>query len=412
MEIPPRRKAPPPSNSPSKKKDLEGKGESEEQQEKSITATIDDVLSARPGALPEDSNSGSQTESSKFPFGIHQAKSHRNIKLLEDEPRSRDETPLCTITHWQDSLAKRCICVSNIVRSLSFVPGNDTEMSKHPGLVLILGKLILLHHEHPERKRAPQTYEKEEEEDKGVACSKDEWWWDCLEVLRDNTLVTLANISGQLDLSAYTESICLPILDGLLHWMVCPSAEAQDPFPTVGPNSVLSPQRLVLETLCKLSIQDNNVDLILATPPFSRQEKLYATLVRYVGDRKNPVCREMSMALLSNLAQGDTLAARAIAVQKGSIGNLISFLEDGVTMAQYQQSQHNLMHMQPPPLEPPSVDMMCRAAKALLAMARVDENRSEFLLHEGRLLDISISAVLNSLVASVICDVLFQIGQL
>ncbi|XP_014806405.1 PREDICTED: AT-rich interactive domain-containing protein 1B isoform X4 [Calidris pugnax] len=412
MEIPPRRKAPPPLNSPSKKKDLEGKGESEEQQEKSITATIDDVLSARPGALPEDSNSGSQTESSKFPFGIHQAKSHRNIKLLEDEPRSRDETPLCTITHWQDSLAKRCICVSNIVRSLSFVPGNDTEMSKHPGLVLILGKLILLHHEHPERKRASQTYEKEEEEDKGVACSKDEWWWDCLEVLRDNTLVTLANISGQLDLSAYTESICLPILDGLLHWMVCPSAEAQDPFPTVGPNSVLSPQRLVLETLCKLSIQDNNVDLILATPPFSRQEKLYATLVRYVGDRKNPVCREMSMALLSNLAQGDTLAARAIAVQKGSIGNLISFLEDGVTMAQYQQSQHNLMHMQPPPLEPPSVDMMCRAAKALLAMARVDENRSEFLLHEGRLLDISISAVLNSLVASVICDVLFQIGQL
>ncbi|XP_059570360.1 AT-rich interactive domain-containing protein 1B isoform X9 [Alligator mississippiensis] len=412
MEIPPRRKAPPPLNSPNKKKELEGKGDSEEQQEKSITATIDDVLSARPGALPEDSSSGSQAESSKFPFGIHQAKSHRNIKLLEDEPRSRDETPLCAITHWQDSLAKRCICVSNIVRSLSFVPGNDAEMSKHPGLVLILGKLILLHHEHPERKRAPQTYEKEDEEDKGVACSKDEWWWDCLEVLRDNTLVTLANISGQLDLSAYTESICLPILDGLLHWMVCPSAEAQDPFPTVGPNSVLSPQRLVLETLCKLSIQDNNVDLILATPPFSRQEKLYATLVRYVGDRKNPVCREMSMALLSNLAQGDTLAARAIAVQKGSIGNLISFLEDGVTMAQYQQSQHNLMHMQPPPLEPPSVDMMCRAAKALLAMARVDENRSEFLLHEGRLLDISISAVLNSLVASVICDVLFQIGQL
>uniref|UniRef100_A0A452UBP6 AT-rich interaction domain 1B n=1 Tax=Ursus maritimus TaxID=29073 RepID=A0A452UBP6_URSMA len=412
MEIPPRRRPPPPVSSTGRKKEQEGKGEADEQQEKSIIATIDDVLSARPGALPEDANPGAQTESSKFPFGIHQAKSHRNIKLLEDEPRSRDETPLCTIAHWQDSLAKRCICVSNIVRSLSFVPGNDAEMSKHPGLVLILGKLILLHHEHPERKRAPQTYEKEEDEDKGVACSKDEWWWDCLEVLRDNTLVTLANISGQLDLSAYTESICLPILDGLLHWMVCPSAEAQDPFPTVGPNSVLSPQRLVLETLCKLSIQDNNVDLILATPPFSRQEKFYATLVRYVGDRKNPVCREMSMALLSNLAQGDALAARAIAVQKGSIGNLISFLEDGVTMAQYQQSQHNLLHMQPPPLEPPSVDMMCRAAKALLAMARVDENRSEFLLHEGRLLDISISAVLNSLVASVICDVLFQIGQL
>ncbi|XP_062912086.1 AT-rich interactive domain-containing protein 1B isoform X1 [Mobula hypostoma] len=386
----------------------------EEQLEKSITATIDDVLSARPGALPEDHSNGSasETESSKFLFGIHQAKNHRNIKLLEDEPCSRDETPLCTISDWRDSLAKRCICVSNIVRSLSFVPGNDIEMSKHSGLILILGKLILLHHEHPERKRTPRTYEKEEEEDEGVACSKDEWWWDCLEVLRENTLVTLANISGQLDLSIYPESICLPILDGLLHWMVCPSAEAQDPFPTVGLNSVLSPQRLVLETLCKLSIQDNNVDLILATPPFSRQEKLYATLVRYVGDRRISVCREMSVALLSNFAQGDTLVARAIAVQKGSISNLISFLEDGLTVAQLQHSQPNLMHMQPPPIEPTSVHMMCRAAKALLAMARVEENRSEFVLHEGRLLDISISSVLNSMVASVICDTLFMIGQL
>uniref|UniRef100_UPI00398F509A AT-rich interactive domain-containing protein 1B isoform X2 n=1 Tax=Pristiophorus japonicus TaxID=55135 RepID=UPI00398F509A len=386
----------------------------EEQPEKSITATIDDVLSARPGALPEDHSDGSVSEikSRKFLFGIHQATKHRNITLLEDEPCSRDETPFCTISDWRDSLAKRCICVSNIVRSLSFVPGNDAEMSKHSGLILILGKLILLHHEHPERKRTPRTYEKEEEEDEGVACNKDEWWWDCLEVLRENTLVTLANISGQLDLSIYPESICLPILDGLLHWMVCPSAEAQDPFPTVGLNSVLSPQRLVLETLCKLSIQDNNVDLILATPPFSRQEKLYATLVRYVGDRRISVCREMSVALLSNFSQGDTLVARAIAVQKGSISNLISFLEDGLTVAQLQHSQPNLMHMQPPPIEPTSAHMMCRAAKALLAMARVEENRSEFVLHEGRLLDISISSVLDSMVASVICDTLFMIGQL
>ncbi|XP_020385829.2 AT-rich interactive domain-containing protein 1B-like isoform X5 [Rhincodon typus] len=419
MEMLSRKKVPGCLSSPNKEKKTKEHEifediNTEEQPEKSITATIDDVLSARPGALPEDNSNHltSETDSSKFLFGIHQAKAHRNIKLLEDEPCSRDETPLCTISDWRDSLAKRCICVSNIVRSLSFVPGNDAEMSKHSGLILILGKLILLHHEHPERKRTPRTYEKEEEEDEGVACNKDEWWWDCLEVLRENTLVTLANISGQLDLSVYPESICLPILDGLLHWMVCPSAEAQDPFPTVGLNSVLSPQRLVLETLCKLSIQDNNVDLILATPPFSRQEKLYATLVRYVGDRRISVCREMSVALLSNFAQGDTLVARAIAVQKGSISNLISFLEDGLTVAQLQHSQPNLMHMQPPPIEPTSVHMMCRAAKALLAMARIEENRSEFVLYEGRLLDISISSILNSMVASVICDTLFMIGQL
>uniref|UniRef100_A0A8C2X654 AT-rich interaction domain 1A n=1 Tax=Cyclopterus lumpus TaxID=8103 RepID=A0A8C2X654_CYCLU len=354
-----------------------------------------------------------QKENGKYLFSINpDLQSRRNIKILEDEPHSKDETPLSTLSDWQDSLARRCICVSNIVRSLSFVPGNDLEMSKHPGLLLLLGRLVLLHHRHPERKQAPVTYEKEEEEDEGVSCERDEWWWDCLEVLRENCLVTLANISGQLDLSIYPESICLPLLDGLLHWAVCPSAEALDPFPTLGPHGSLSPQRLVLETLSKLSIQDNNVDLILATPPFSRLEKLYGSLVRLVGERKVAVCREMAVVLLANLAQGDSLAARSIAVQKGSVGNLLGFLEDSLAATQYQQSQSSLLQMQGgPQFEPTSVDMMRRAARALHALAKLEENHSEFTLYESRLLDISVSPLMNSLVSQVICDVLFLIGQ-
>lgn len=337
-------------------------------------------------------------------------KSEQSCTILEDEPHSKDEGPLIALADWQDSLARRCVCISNIVRSLSFVPGNDHEMSKHPGLLLLLGRLILLHHRHPERKQAPLTYEKDEESDEGVG-QRDEWWWDCLELLRENALVTLANISGQLDLSLYSESICLPLLDGLLHWAVCPSAEAQDPFPTLGPNSTLSPQRLVLETLSKLSIQDNNVDLILATPPFVRLEKLYGNLVRLIGDRKIAVCREMAVVLLANLAQGDTLAARAIAVQKGSVGNLLGFLEDSLAATQLQQSQSSLLHLQGMHFEPTSPDMMRRAARALHALAKVEENHGEFTLHESRLLDLSVSPLMNSLVSHVICDVLFLIGQ-
>lgn len=381
-----------------------------------VTATIDDVLSARPGSVTEEVVRGGaeeQKENGKYLFSINpELQSRRNIKILEDEPHSKDETPLSTASDWQDSLARRCICISNIVRSLSFIPGNDQEMSKHPGLLLLLGRLVLLHHRHPERKQAPVTYEKEEEEDEGVSCERDEWWWDCLEVLRENCLVTLANISGQLDLSIYPESICLPLLDGLLHWAVCPSAEALDPFPTLGPHGSLSPQRLVLETLSKLSIQDNNVDLILATPPFSRLEKLYGSLVRLVGERKVAVCREMAVVLLANLAQGDSLAARAIAVQKGSVGNLLGFLEDSLAATQYQQSQSSLLQLQGgPQFEPTSVDMMRRAARALHALAKVEENHSEFTLYESRLLDVSVSPLMNSMVSQVICDVLFLIGQ-
>nr|XP_055041388.1 AT-rich interactive domain-containing protein 1B isoform X3 [Misgurnus anguillicaudatus] len=369
--------------------------------EETVTATVDDILSSAPGSLSEG-------ETETFPFRYGEKPS--GITLLEDEPRCWDEAPLSVAEGWQDELAKRCICVSNTIRGLSFVPGNDSEMARHPGLVLILGKLVLLHHEHPKRKRMPPTYQREEE--RGLACSKDEWWWDCLGALRENTLVTLANISGQLDLSIYPESICLPILNGLLHWMVCPSAEAQDPFCTANGFSSLTPQRLVLECLCKLSIQDSNVDLLLATPPFTRQERLFASLVRHVGERKSQVCREMAVAVLSNLAQGDPTAARAVAIQKGSVGALISFLEDSVAVAQYQQSPHTLLHMgHPTHSEPPSINMMCRAAKALLAMAQVEENRPEFVLYESRLLDISLSSVLNSAVAAILCEVLFKLGR-
>lgn len=376
---------------------------------KHITATIDDVLCARVDAL---SCAHPARSLPSYPFRVHPNGEKDHITLLEDEPRCLDEAPLCTTSAWQDSLSKRCLCVSNIIRSLSFIPGNDTDMSRHPALVLLLGRLLLLQHLHPERNRSAPSYQRDEQQERGLSSSKEEWWWECLSLLRENAMVTLANIAGQMDLSTYPDTICLPVLDGLLHWMACPSSEAQDPFPSAAPHSQLTPQRLVLECLCKLSIQDGNVDLLLATPPFSRQEKLFTVLVRYVGQRKAQVYREMAVAVLSHLAQGDPIAARAIAMQKGSVGSLVGFLEDGVSMAQYQQNPHSLLHMGHPPMDPPSVNMMCRAAKGLLAMAKVEENKTEFVLFESRLLDISISSVLNAGVVAIICQVLFHLGKL
>ena len=87
-------------------------------------------------------------------------------------------------------------------------------------------------------------------------------------------MVALANIAGHTDLTNQPESLVRPILSGLLEWAVSPSAAAQvkqsvngfnpnahvffhyqDPFPTVGPSSPISPQRLAIESLCKLCVQ-------------------------------------------------------------------------------------------------------------------------------------------------------------
>jgi AT-rich interactive domain-containing protein 1 len=76
-----------------------------------------------------------------------------------------------------------------------------------------------------------------------------------LQLIRENVMVALSNIAGHLELGPLPESIVLPLLSGLLEWAVSPAAAAQDPFYTVGPASNISPQRLAIESLCKLCIQ-------------------------------------------------------------------------------------------------------------------------------------------------------------
>uniref|UniRef100_UPI00358F39A5 AT-rich interactive domain-containing protein 1B-like isoform X2 n=1 Tax=Myxine glutinosa TaxID=7769 RepID=UPI00358F39A5 len=385
---------------------------------------------------------------------------------LEEEPESYDDRPLALVPSWFEAIYGRCLCVSNILRSLSFVPGNDGEMAHHPGLLLLLGRLLLLRHRHPvhqwfgypsaspvpqhdgakplslnprsnEETKAPLTSQMIGEEkvvktelvfsevreglslltessiqEPGIEEDEDPncweaWQFDLAEILRENALVTLANIAGRLDLSQHLEIICFPLLDGLLHWTVCPAACARDPFCSLAAGvATLSPQRLALEALCKLAVKEANVDLVLATPPFARVERLLSTLVHFVGERRSPVGREMSIALLASLvAAGDGGPARVVAMQKGTVASLISFLEDGLMAALHSSQQQHQM------LEPPSVDMLRRAAGVLLALARLEDSQSYFALHESRLLDIAMSHILNPYISPVVADILFTLGH-
>jgi AT-rich interactive domain-containing protein 1 len=208
----------------------------------------------------------------------------RRISDYEDECYTKDEASLYLVTESQDNLARRCVCLSTILRNLTFVPGNETEFAKSGTFLGLVGKLLLLHHEHPPRQTKQRNYDREEDADFTDSCSSlhgdHEWWWEFLHHLRENALVSIANIAGHVDLGLYPEDVSRPILDGLLHWAVCPSAQGQDPFPTVSAASSLSPQRLALEALCKLCVTDSNVDLVIATPPYCRLERLAQVLTR------------------------------------------------------------------------------------------------------------------------------------
>jgi len=351
----------------------------------------------------------------------------------ESESYEHDTPPLCLITDCQEELARRSICIANILRNLSFIPGNDREMSRHNGLLSLAGQVLLLHHWHPKRRRNPRTtvasaaaeaasskedstVSAETEEESCCTAGQgggntEEWWWDTLDALREHMLVVLANIAGHLNLSVFSEEICMPVLNGLLHWSVCPSACAQDPLPNLPSTSVLSAQRLVLEALCKLCVTDTNVDLLLATPPFSRIVQLFTVLVRQLADRNDQVLREFSIVLLSSLVAGDSSAARAVALQHPAISLLIDFIESAEqSAAQLVNSQGmNGMRMlqDNPELMGTTLDMLRRAAAALKHLAAVPENRSLFLPQQDRILALVMSHVLDNSVSKLLSGVLF-----
>ena len=330
---------------------------------------------------------------------------------LEEEAYQHDEPPLSLTSESQEELGRRCVCISNIFRNLSCIPGNDTEMSQHPSFMNIFGRLLLLHHKHLPREKSHKYDKDDMDTDELTEVCEDtgEWYWSYLEELRENTLVIFANICGHLNLSMYPEEICFPMLDGLLHWAVCPASCARDPLPTMSPLSVLSPQRLVLEALCKLCIYDSNVDLLLATPPFERIVELFMCLSKLLSNRKEQVPREFAIVLLSQLVQGDSSAARAIALQHPCISLLVDFLETAEQNALQVANSQGINALQNnPEIMGTSLDMLRRSAMILLHLARIPENRSLFVHQQGRLLSLVMSQILDQTVANILSDVLYE----
>lgn len=340
----------------------------------------------------------------------------RRITDYEDECYARDESSLFLVSENQDTIARRCICLSNILRNLTFVPGNELILANSEAFLLVAGKILLLHHEHPIRTQTIRNYDREDDTDYSDSCSslqgENEWWWDYLIQLRENMMVAIANIAGHMQLSNYEESVARPCLDGLLHWAICPSAHGQDPFPSCGPNSVLSPQRLALEALCKICVTDANVDLVIATPPFSRLEHLCSVLTRHLCRNEDQVLREFSVNLLHYLAAADSSMARTVAMQSPCISYLVAFIEQAEQTALGVANQHGIGYLRDnPDSMGTSLDMLRRTAGTLLHLARHPDNRTLFLQQEQRLLGLVMSHILDQQVALIISRVLFQVSR-
>lgn len=345
------------------------------------------------------------------------ARKRWHSESLEDENYMKDEPSLHLISDCHDNIGKRAVCISTILRNLSFVPGNEYELSKSPGFLAIVGRLLLLHYWYPQRTNKQRNYDRGEDEEAAESCTSlsdnnNEWWWSHLHVIRENIMVALANIAGSLDLSPFDEDICRPILNGLLEWAVSSSAYAQDPFPNVGRHSPISPQRLAIEALCKLSLSEFNVDLILSTPPYTRIEKLTLMLAKKLYRYEDQVLREFSINLLYYLSAADSGVARTIALSDMTVALLLGFIEQAEQNAMVVAQQHGVNALRDnPDSMGTSLDMLRRAASTLGNLSKHPDNVPLFLRQEQRLLALVMSQILDQGVASILSNVLFNIGS-
>ncbi|KAL7642723.1 UNVERIFIED_CONTAM: hypothetical protein RMT77_007288 [Armadillidium vulgare] len=342
----------------------------------------------------------------------------RPFDNLEEESWSPDEASLTTTTEGQDWLARRVIAVGTVLRNMSFIPGNEDVMSKSASLLALLGKTILLHHNHPVRSPTTTHYDRDEETDFSDWCSSlasdTYWWWPYLHHVHENTLVTLANMAGHLDLSYYPEEISRPILNGLLHWATCPSSYGQDTIPGGGVSSqaALSPQRLALEALVKLCVLDPNTDLVLATPPFSRLDMLCGQLTRLLCRGEDQVAREFAINLFHYFSAADSGVARVIAMQNGCVSLLVAFIEEAESAALNVANIQGVTALKEnPELMGTSLDMVRRSANTLVNLSRVPDNARVIAACENRFLTLVMSQILDTYVASQLSQVLFNVAQ-
>jgi AT-rich interactive domain-containing protein 1 len=391
---------------------------------------------------------------SKF-IKLHQYNNNNNNnnrKYYDEQAITNDEEQLFKINNeYNIELINRCTSISTIIRNLSFVPGNDIELCKNNILLKILSRLLVFKHKHKliinnnNNKNSDETSttndiidnnddEEEEEDDQELNCIQElikknlfydsnnsiindesySKWSECVQLLRENTLVTIANISATINLNNLDEDVIELYSHGLLHWSICKSNDAQDALITTSETGLLSAQRLAIESLSKMTINEINIDLILTT--MNKMQSYIDSFIsilcnEYLTKREDETNREFSIVLLTSLAKCDQFAARSIA-KYTSI--LISFIEDFeenarinrliYTNLQYQQQFESNINEENLGT---TIDMLRRCSNCLLYLASYTENIPYIIKHENRLLDLITSPFIDFKLCQTLTEVLY-----
>jgi len=127
---------------------------------------------------------------------------------------------------------------------------------------------------------------------------------------------------------------------------------------------------------------------------------------------EDQVLREFSINLLYYLSAADSGVARTIALSDMTVALLLGFIEQAEQNAMVVAQQHGVNALRDnPDSMGTSLDMLRRAASTLGNLSKHPDNIPLFLRQEQRLLALVMSQILDQGVASILSNVLFNIGS-
>uniref|UniRef100_A0A0R3S3F0 BAF250_C domain-containing protein n=1 Tax=Elaeophora elaphi TaxID=1147741 RepID=A0A0R3S3F0_9BILA len=337
-------------------------------------------------------------------------------------------TALCVRDESRLQLVRRCLAVSNVLRGLSFLPGNEGPMARHAGLLYIIGRLLRLYTDERTLKLpgslVKQLSKNEEIQpvltvgtlseanrrlmEPGDLLESDDdnalLLFETACQLREDAFVTLVHISVQLDLIEFESDVAWPLFDALIHWCVSKCAEAKDPLISAG----VSPRNYALEALCKLSVIEHNVDLLLSTGPWSRLESFIKMLVGLLALNEEIPSREFAIVILCALCTISEPTCYVVAAESPAVHYLVAFLEMGDANMHQIAQQHGIQALRDnPEMMGTSVPMLRRAASILQQLCKVPACRQHLIRHQQRLLQFTMSHLMDSRVGQTITNVLY-----
>ena len=326
----------------------------------------------------------------------------------------KQKSPFVSAPENDRSLFKRCVALSNIFRSLSFIQGNDSELATHVGLILIAGYSLLHKHEHTLTDHSQFKLGLDERTVINNAFSNDidGSHRDALYTIRENMLVMLSNVGGHLNLTNMKKEVYSPLVNGLIHWVSCRSSEALDPMPTAPGTNALSAQRLAIEVLAKMTINLNNVEYVMTEPSESQLEDIGEILVKYVA-KKHPVpAREFAIILLDNLCHSEEFS-RMLCKTKCAVSNLMKFL--------YEAEKNTANYLTNGGCVKPgvnaedicgtSISLLRRSVNILLSLSKTPSNRRYLTPYMDDILSLSTSQMIDTSVLALLASVLFELGD-